>query len=237
MNVFRKRTRAPSAKRKGAKKSKAIRKAWNPTRTVPASFTPQSGPGTAIKCTFTYCEDALSLDPGLGAGASFVFSASSLYDPNVTSTGHQPAKFDQLMELFEEYCVYGCKYKFNFQSTETTNAQIVGVQVSDVVDTSTDYRVYIENGNCQSAFVGGTSNNSLVCIEGYVDIPKMHGVSLQALLTDDVYRAGSGSSPSENIFIKSFASGWNTENTAAVRCYVELTYYCYLIGNKQTALS
>lgn len=42
-----------------------------------------------------------------GALSTYTFSCNSLYDPNVTSTGHQPMYFDQLTALYDHYTVIG----------------------------------------------------------------------------------------------------------------------------------
>ncbi len=38
----------------------------------------------------------------------YVFRTNSLFDPNFSSTGHQPMGFDEMMQLFQVYSVYQC---------------------------------------------------------------------------------------------------------------------------------
>jgi len=49
--------------------------------------------------------DFITLNPTVAGGASHVFTANGLYDPNITGTGHQPNGFDQLMGLYNHYTV------------------------------------------------------------------------------------------------------------------------------------
>lgn len=53
--------------------------------------------------------DTITLNPGAGTIVEHSFRLNSLYDPDLTSTGHQPRGFDQLMAFYQRYRVYGCK--------------------------------------------------------------------------------------------------------------------------------
>lgn len=57
-----------------------------------------------------YC-DALQLAaPGtLGAFSTYVYRANDLFDPDHTSTGHQPMGFDQLMQTYQHFTVIGSR--------------------------------------------------------------------------------------------------------------------------------
>lgn len=51
----------------------------------------------------------------------YVFSANGLYDPDVTSTGHQPMGFDQMMAFFQHYCVTGSRITVTFMNNVSDN--------------------------------------------------------------------------------------------------------------------
>jgi len=55
-----------------------------------------------------YCE-TISINTGAGYAGDYVFLANSLYDPNVTGTGHQPYGFDTMTTLYDHYTVIGSK--------------------------------------------------------------------------------------------------------------------------------
>lgn len=50
---------------------------------------------------------ALSITNAFQAQA--IFSLNGLYDPNISGGGHQPLGFDQMMGLYNKYCVLGAK--------------------------------------------------------------------------------------------------------------------------------
>lgn len=67
-----------------------------------------------------------------GSMANHKFRANSIYDPDFTSTGHQPMGFDQWATLFNHYVVLGAKITCTFtNNSSATNPCVVGVYLSD----------------------------------------------------------------------------------------------------------
>lgn len=54
--------------------------------------------------TLTYSE-SVTYTLVLGAYTEYKFVCNGLYDPNLTGTGHQPLYFDQLIAVYNHYCV------------------------------------------------------------------------------------------------------------------------------------
>lgn len=87
-----------------------------------------------------------------GAGAAYVdytFSMTSIFDPNVTGTGHNPRFYDQWALLYGYYRVRGVKIRVEGNNrlgdvTEGTN-QIVGSAFSDYSAGSTNIEDIIES--------------------------------------------------------------------------------------------
>jgi hypothetical protein len=76
--------------------------------------------------THKYIE-SVQMNVGAATGVgSYLFSCNSLYDPNVTSTGHQPLYFDQMGYLYNHYVVIGsiCKAKFIPATGASSNVPI-----------------------------------------------------------------------------------------------------------------
>lgn len=71
------------------------------------------GTGFPKRLTFTHkYADTTAVSSTAGAINKYIWSTNSLFDPNVTSTGHQPAYFDQLVALYDHYIVIGSRIKF-----------------------------------------------------------------------------------------------------------------------------
>ena len=51
----------------------------------------------------------VSLTPTSAGPAGYIFRANAAFDPDYTSTGHQPRTFDQWSLMYKKYCVTGSK--------------------------------------------------------------------------------------------------------------------------------
>lgn len=201
----------------------------------------EAGPGTALRCIFSYVEDGIVLNPGAGSAATTIFRTASLFDPWLTGVGHQPVNFDQLMLIYQHYVVYGCRYKVFFNNTEVNSGgtAIVGVSVSDspTAAPAGDWRIYAENGMCDWKYCAISGNDNITCLEGYVDNAKVRGVTRSSLFTDNTFRGNVSSDPADGVYLKIFASGINAADIGQINCTVQLTYYAVLLGGAVNSLS
>lgn len=82
--------------------------------------------------THKYHENTAVSTAALGALGYYVYSCNSLFDPNVTGTGHQPMYFDQLCGIYDHYTVIGSKMVVKMCSSGTSNSPFrVGIYVND----------------------------------------------------------------------------------------------------------
>lgn len=112
------------------------------------------GLGTAFptqkRVTMRYCT-AITLNPNIsGALAGHVFSANGIYDPDVTSTGHQPMGFDQWASFYNNWTVVGSKLQALVQ-TDSNDSSSPGAVIGCYLDSDTlpDYTTFtsmIESG-------------------------------------------------------------------------------------------
>lgn len=68
---------------------------------------------TTAVAKLNYC-DSISLTPVAGGLSTWKFRANSLYDPDLTATGHQPMGFDNLMANYQHFTVIGAKITVDF---------------------------------------------------------------------------------------------------------------------------
>lgn len=65
-------------------------------------------PYTITKLKF--CQTGITLNAGLSTQSDYFWRANDLYDPDYSSTGHQPMGFDQWMNLYSKFTVLGSKF-------------------------------------------------------------------------------------------------------------------------------
>jgi hypothetical protein len=183
-----------------------------------------------------------------GTSASMVaagiwqFSTTCLYDPDVTSIGHQPMYFDNFMEVFKKYRVRKAYIKATVvnHSVNTATANSSGTTTAQpnyayrlaiwndatagsTVQYPTDFGTLIEEGgrNIKWRFVGPSLTGSLPSLS-HTQIPhRQIGIDAK-----DPSLSGTASScPSlSSYFYVGVASADNTTNVPSVSIAVKLTY-------------
>lgn len=240
MNVSRKRSR--SDRSRSAKRFKANSKTrytnQYPVARVFRPISGKAGQGNNIISSFIYASP-FSLNGGAaGAAATYQFSLSSLFDPDLSGVGEQPTPFDQYAAIYEAYRVFEVSFKVVMFSGDATIAQLAGYIVSDSATTSTDVDRYIRNGQCEWLPMGPKGSSSdTITLKGTCDIARAHGVSRKKLMTDDIYSAEFTASPPEQIFLTIFVASPGGNDPGAGECYIELRYKASLEGNQLVVIS
>lgn len=190
--------------------------------------------GRFLKARLTYSE-AIQLDPGLATGATYVFAANGLFDPNITGVGHQPAGFDQYMLLYGEYVVTKSWIKIVSVNTDPNSQQLIGISFLDKSATSVDPRVYIEQGSCKWSLLDTYKSGSVVTLTHEVDMRK---VSTQDIFTEDNFTGSATTNPTDTHYWHLWAAPIDlATNTSAVSLMVEIQYEVYFRDPAFTALS
>jgi len=79
-----------------------------------------------LRCVLKYKENGV-LFTGSTTPAAQVYRLNSLFDPNLTGTGHQPNYYDQLTAVYQQYCVTAAKMTctiFNEGTVEVTSVLV-----------------------------------------------------------------------------------------------------------------
>jgi len=199
----------------------------------------------------TYYED-FTLNPAprnLGAGGTnkWAWSLNSLFDPNVTGTGHQPMFFDNYASIYERYKVSFAKITVtvvnHFVNTATANStgvvttqpnysyKLAIVRDADDADQPAQIEQLIEQNsyNTKWRFIAPQLNGSL---------PKLSmkcAPHKQAQLNydDDTLTAPVNGSPSRNIKASVYiASADGVTDPPSVSINVKIRYYCKFYDRK-----
>jgi len=89
--------------------------------------------------------ESFTLNPGTDSVSTYVFRAGSLYDPNYTSTGHQPMYFDTYASIYSYYRVRMATISFVAIDNKVVNTA-VNNQVSGTTTTTSQYYAANERG-------------------------------------------------------------------------------------------
>lgn len=188
-----------------------------------------------LRCEMTYSEYAVSLDPGAGVTASYVFAANGLYDPNVTGAGHQPMGFDQIIALYNQYVVIGGIITVKFSNYDGAYSQLIGITMKDSSATSADPRAYIEWGNTTWDQVGQLSGTPTRTLKHKFDIAKFAN---QDIFNEQSFTGTSSSNPANTLHLVIWACTTDgVSNPNPVYATVEIAYDCIFRSPAGTGLS
>lgn len=92
--------------------------------------------------------DYFNIDPSAGAVGTYVFRANSIFDPNYTSTGHQPSGFDQLSPFYSQYIVLGSRIQLRaITQPGSATPAIYGIMLHNSNGLAGDWTVITEQPN------------------------------------------------------------------------------------------
>jgi hypothetical protein len=81
-----------------------------------------------VKTTLLYC-DTLSIS---GTAQQYTYRGNALFDPDFTSTGHQPFYYDQYIAVYEKYRVYAAKMYIRVLNMGENVATMVCIPASQI---------------------------------------------------------------------------------------------------------
>lgn len=191
--------------------------------------------------------DNIQLQSTSGVPQFYQFAGNSLFDPDITGTGHQPYGFDQWSAFYNKYTVFGCKAEFTVVNASgntagNQNDEIVVCPVpSDVAVTTitsmTDLEAFYEfpySTQRVGNIVGGGKN---LYIKKYMSTSKIDGCPKLKVAIDDKYSALTSANPSS---IWKWVIGLQCPDeltTTTVRVLVKLTFYCKMFDRIQMGQS
>jgi len=138
--------------------------------------------------------------------AYYVFSANGLYDPDITSTGHQPLGFDQLMTFYNYYVVLRSRIRIVARNMDGGAFIGVALRVSSSSSGPNTWEALIENGGLKYmylSFFGGAQG--IGEISEQVDIARWN--TIPDLLDNPSWQGDVANNPSkQTYFLVSFYS-------------------------------
>lgn len=164
--------------------------------------------------------DAVTISSASGLLASYDFRASSIYDPDITGTGHQPIGHDQMNTFYNHYVVLGSKIRCYFTSDTGTVTTRCGVYLADDQSTGISANSLIEMKRGGFSII--THQRRSAKASTAYSAKKFFSVSN---VRDNVDRLGAnmGADPSEIAVFKVWQQAFDT-TTQTLRCTVVIDY-------------
>jgi len=222
-----KRTNAPKASAKRTKFAKARNsflksttrpKAYLP---LPRSITPYGGSAfpAEMRATLRYVDWDLTL-PISTPGNPYVFQywANSVYDPNYTSTGHQPQGFDNLMAIYNHFRVVKSKITITMNVVDAGVFSMV-LYLDD--DASTASSITNAQEQAGSKFVSFTKDSGPRHLSLNYDAETVWG---PAYMNEDKLVGTASSNPSEGQYFTMIVNNVGTFVGVSVYVNVKIDY-------------
>lgn len=179
--------------------------------------------------------ETIVLSPGALTASSFVFRANDVYDPSVTTTGHQPLGYDEMSSMYKHFTVLGskCSVLAASVSTEAGPSSAIGTYISGSSTVATTYDTIVEQGQGRRRLLAGGSG--IANLRTNFSTKKYFGVKPAGL---SLYRGvsgnfGTGSSPSEQAFFIVWAQSMTTGAVSPINLQVQIDYIVQWAERKQ----
>jgi hypothetical protein len=174
-----------------------------------------------------YCDVVTLAGQNAGVSQYYQFRANCVYDPDFTSTGHQPMFHDQISSQYEYYTVLSSKIRVCFPPgpTEISNFYIWVDDDSTMPSTTI---AMSEQHRTHAAIKLDKRQHPLVLKASY-DAAKWNKSSRAAILGDDTQKVQKGTSPGNKV-VKYYtvvrSPNEPTTALAQMPLYIEIFYYC-----------
>lgn len=201
------------------------------------SYKPMFPVAKGFRTQLRYNERGLSINPGAGGVTGVhVFSANSLFDPDRTGVGHQPAGFDEIMALYDHFTVHGAKITVDFHNDDATNPVLVGIAVRDANVTVADPRQYVENGLMDYTMLSNFGNwKDHTRITMHCDVAKYLG--RKNLLSDPDVKGSASANPLEEAYFHVCVWALGAVDASTTTCAVTIDYDVTFHERKMVGLS
>lgn len=187
--------------------------------------------GSKLKATLRYIE-TVNLNPAAaGVPATYVFSANGAYDPNITSVGHQPRGFDQLMALYDHYIVKASRISINFASNgNNVEPTLVGVMLQDDATPEADMQRAMESRT--NAYALNTVGGPQTVLKLSFDSDKFFSMKNVGELRGSV-----GSNPNDQAYYVIWAGPTTSIDQGVMHAFVRIEYDIEFIEPNNVASS
>lgn len=179
--------------------------------------------------------ERFNLANAVSPGANYFWNMNSIWDPNRSGVGHNPATYAQWSVFYNRYRVIGVKVRANFYVNGNTGLA-AGAKVYIYGSNETAQSGGYEQLEQSHIKVGQINpfGKPIATLTKYFNCQRITGRTLSQYMSDDRYQSEFGKSPLEVLTITAGAQN-NTGGfleAGGVQADVHLTYYVELFDRK-----
>lgn len=177
--------------------------------------------------------------PAAGVAGEIIFRLNSLYDPDFSGAGHQPYQYDQLVPMYSESIVYGCKVDLIWDNPSSDGMfmgyAITASNITGVAGKSIDAIMELPG---VSVVRLNNTGSQIRKQSVYVPLHQLAGITKSAYMGEPTIYGElmGGSAVPTNMFIRPFVID-PSGNTPNVNLSIKLTYYAKLSKYKDPGQS
>lgn len=172
----------------------------------------------AIFTKLNYSEQ-ISMSSVTVTPGSYFFQLNSIYDPNTSGVGHQPYMRDTYSSLYSDYTVTGALVRL----TVSTGGSPATVTMRPNPGTGTITNIPLEAERGAARLTVTTAKP--VSKKMYVSMAQFFGQTRNIILTDDIYSAAMGTSPTEGCYLGLAVLAADEATSITVYIDIKITYY------------
>lgn len=140
---------------------------------------------------------------------------TGLWDPDATGLGHQPLWFDQYVNMYKTYRVYGLKYKLIMSHSNNETIEIVIRHSNTVPSLETDWRALAARRGSRNLSMRETG--APLYIKGYMSTYKPFGLTKGEFRNVDSFWAPMTANPNTMAYLGVFTA--NHSSTIVTRVF------------------
>lgn len=146
---------------------------------------------------------------------------SSIYDPDLTATGHQPLWRDTYATMYNRYRVNGIAYRITIKNSNASALTMFMVQHSSTTTTDTSINTCLERNISRKIYLDAKEGRANF-IKGYLSVGKVYGMTRSQFQADDGFDALIGANPTKLAYLHLMTA---SRATAILQAQIELVYY------------
>lgn len=159
-------------------------------------------------------------------GSEYNFRLNSLFDPDFTSSGHQPTFFDQMTAIYAKYAVYAVRINIRIVDANEEHAALVVCVKSSGGSSApiASLPVAIAAEKPGIMVIDSKPGRGGCWDSGWMSISDLEGASRAMIMGDISYSGTAGGNPTTGPYLVLGVGNWASATGTAMRFVVEINY-------------